>query len=243
MVQVGDSLAQHLLSLPKGWTEARRLDTVAAVFMLFDWRHAQLFPSLREGLEQGRFAVDAQLLADLYATCPIKLKIELLNTPACGFLDPVSFKSLFRDAWSLGSLTASQRESLLYVLRGFFNRHPDRGFEYSDIILESLDSKNWHFHIPVFLVAGYLNEIPPHGLLRMKRGMRSANTELRMTAHNGLCMLVKRRREVSPAVNAFCLAPDVQSLAERIEKSDPSEDVRLCAHYLVKALRQARRTR
>jgi len=218
------------------------MDTVATVFSLFTVDNPGLHKALFSGLNERRLKIDGGWLADLYASCPPDLKFEITRTVAFPLLDPETFKRLFFSAWRRSPLTPLQRTSLLGTLRGFLYWNPERVEDYTEVILEGLGGSG-PVRISAFGLAGYLNDLPARELLRLKRGMGSARKELRMQAHNGLCRLVKRRHEVSPAVAAFCLSPEVRAIAERTEQADPDENVRLCAHYLVKALRQARRAR
>jgi len=241
VVQVEKALALHLLSHRAQWTDPQRLNTVASVFLMFTWRPPEVLDASFEGLAQKNFKVDAKLVSDLYYICPPALKVGLASTSAFRCLDPSTFKRLFLDAWGVQELGSADRVSLLYSLHSYLDRNPKWGSDYAEVILEGLRSKQWKLHIPGFLLAGYLDHLPTAQLLQLKRGMLSPRPELRMHAHNGLCLLIKRRREVSPAVIAFCLEPELQATAQRLQKSDPDEGVQLCAFYLVKALRAARK--
>lgn len=57
---------------------------------------------------------------------------------------------------------------------------------------------------------------------------------------NGLTRLLRRRREVSPRVLAFCLDPTIQAKAEHLSTKDKDDYIRDSASSLLKALREAR---
>lgn len=88
-------------------------------------------------------------------------------------------------------------------------------------------------------MAGFLDDLETKDLELMKEKI-GARSNLRTCAMNGLCELLKRRREVSPRVLAFCLDPKLQAKAERIYGWDTDDGTRLSAYYLLKAIREAR---
>jgi len=238
MVKIENPLALHLLTRPGPWTDARRLDTIATVFLLLT-EEVALLRSAFAGLEEQRFKVDSELLSGLYAASSREFRLKLSETTAFFRLDPETFKPMFLDLWKGAPLKPAQRQSLLVTLRRFLAWHPDQGGGYQEVLLAGLQERSPALLLVGFSLAGYLNDIPMKGLLRLKRGMESSEEGLRMHSSNALCMLVKRRREVSPAVAAFCRSPEVLATARRLRRSDPSKDVRLCAYYLLKALREA----
>lgn len=196
----------------------------------------EIYAAGRKGIEEGRYHIDARLVADLYTSCPDKLKLVIADSLAFRRLPPATFRRLFLDAWHLKSLTVGQRHSLALVLEGFVARSPAHAEANRDLILELLWSRYMTLCLRGVYQIGYLNDLEPRDLERLKDKLATGSVYIRMNALNGLCILTKRYKELSPRLLAFCTSDEVRALARRIASSDRDKDARTCAYYFLKAL-------
>jgi hypothetical protein len=189
------------------------------------------------GLEAGTYRIDSQLLQDAYATCPQDLRLELAHSLAFIRSEPTVFRRLFLDLWKTEA-TPSVREELAGILHTFLIWNPARADDYRDIILELFWSPRRYTALPALHMLGYLSDLSPRDLERIKARVTGKWFDHRMNGLNGLCNLVKRHREVSPDVVAFATSPELRAIARRIQRTDPDKDARTCAYYLLKAIRE-----
>jgi hypothetical protein len=229
-------LALQLLSV-EPWTDQRRRDVVASVLLIL----VPSFEVLDRGLngidERHAYTIDPKLITDLYEHCPAEQKLALACTTAFCRLAPVPFRRLFLDAWAR-PMSIEQREALVSTLAAFFSAYPERAEEYRSLILELLWSPRRYLALAALRMVGYLNDLAPRDLERIKARVSGKWFDHRMNGLNGLCELVKRHREVSPAVVAFATSPELRAIARRIQRTDPDKDARTCAYYLLKAIRE-----
>jgi hypothetical protein len=229
-----EGLPRLLASLESGWTDDRRLRTFITTLVLSS---DEVLLATRGLFDEGRFQLDEKLVSDLYRASPADLKIALVSQLAFTRLKPAVFESLFRDVWRL-PMTLLQRQRVAWALAGYFKRNPDRAEAFRPLILDLLRSNRKYFVLAGLGLVRHLNELEPGDLERIKQRMNAAWSHHRMNAINGLCELVKRHREVSPAVVAFATSPELRAIARRIQRTDPDKDARTCAYYLLKAIRE-----
>ena len=240
-MELKGQLALQLLSADP-WTDQRRRDVVASVLLLLVPSFEVLHTALKGVGEERSYRIDARLLADLYAACPRHLKLALAHTPAFSRLKPQAFTPLFRDAWRIKPMTTYQRRDLALTLEAFLNRNPRQAEHWRDIILSLLWSPAHELCLRGLYQAGYLDSLEPRELARIRQKL-SASVHIRMNALNGLTLLMRRHRQVAPAVVEFITSDPIRQAAQRIQRTDPDRDARTCARYLLKAIREYRRDR
>jgi hypothetical protein len=135
-------------------------------------------------------------------------------------------------------MTVFERQDIAWTLWGYLRRNVGRAERFRAVILDLLRSSQRDDVLAGLGLARYLNEFAPEDLERIKKRMTARWSHHRMNAHNALCELVKRHREVSPDVVAFATSPEIRSIAQRIQRTDPEKDPRTCAYYLLKAIRE-----
>jgi len=235
-------LAQQLLSA-ESWTDQRKRDLVASVLLICP-PDPDSHATAINGIEAGRYRIDEKLLSDLYRAASNDIKIALVGTTAFTRLSPAVFERLFMQTWRIESMSLEQRETLVNSLSAFLlARHPERAERFRDILLEMLWSRNRYISLRGLGDVGFLSDLAPRDLDRLKRKATAAFFGFRMNAFNALCHLVKRHREVSPEVLAFCTSKEIRAIARRLNRTDPDKRVRTCAYYLLKALREYDRSR
>lgn len=231
-----EKIALFALRHGAGKIERRGLDTLAAAALLFD-TNIEVFRAALDGVDQGRCAVDTRLVLALYRALPDRLKLQLAASAVCSSLSPSGFNRLFRDALTR-PMTPAQRRDLGHSLRAFLGRHERLANRYRDVILAFLHGKAHDVCMVGLILAGFLRHLAPEDLARMRKKLSASSPYLRMNAHNGLCELAKHYRALSPQVQAFLRDAGLRALVRERLKHDPSEDVRACARFLLKALQQ-----
>jgi hypothetical protein len=235
-MELSPPLTLQLLSA-KPWTDQTRRNLVASVLMILVPGREALSAAF-EGFDNGSFEVDSTLLTDLHAACPTELQVELIGTPAFRHLPSPIFKRLFLATWGNERLTMDQQASLALDLETFLRRHPTEAEGYRDIILRLLHSRRRALCVRGLYLACLLNELSPRDLERVKKKVTAAWFDHRMNALNGLCALVKRHREATPANVELATSEEVRTLARRLLRTDPDNAVRSCAYFLLRALRE-----
>jgi len=234
MDELKQELALRFFETAPDWLTRRQLDAVVTVFTLFGEGEASF--RVGWGINKGQYRIDPRLIANLFAACPEHLRPVLVGMTPLVHLDPATFKRLFRETWQSGSMSPEQRKQLVYTLTGFIVRHPEHAEEYRDIILEAFRSRFRDHSLAAQGPLRYLNDVEPKELGLLHRRLDGAVLEYRMSVLNIFCEWLKRPRDVSPRVLAFCTSPEIRERAREIFRSDPDKNARTCAYFFLRAL-------
>jgi len=154
---------------------------------------------------------------------------------------------LFRDAWRIKSATMYQRRDLAATLEAFLGGNPRQAERFRDIIMSLFWSPVHEFCLRGVYQIGYLDNLEPKDFDRIRRKLSRADrapasARIRNNMLNGLTLLVKRDREVAPAVREFATSDPIVRTARRLQRAAPDEGVRSCAYYFLKAVREYQRS-
>ena len=218
-----------------------RLDTAATAICLAATDH-DVQMAWHQGLVEGRFQFDSDLVAELWASAPRRIKLLLLADGCLGYLEPKRFRTVFLDATRLRGLEKLQRRDLISMLMAFLRRHPEQIAHYEPYILGFLRSRRHIERLFALPMMGWLDRIS-RGDLEIMLSCLSAEFDLQMHALNAFCELLQRYRSVAPEALAFCSSEEVASAARRIYRKPADKYVRLCAYYYLKALKSFRARR
>ena len=232
-----NEVALHLLG---GATQIdrRRLETALTAVRLATTDHDVVI-AWCTGRQEGRFQLDSELVANLYASAPRRIKLALITDGPLGHLEPKRFRSVFLDAIHLRGLSDRQRQGVIWMLEAFLRLHPARVHDYEPYILGFLRSRRRTERLSGLPMMGWLDWIS-RGDLEIMRSCLSAEFDFQMHALNAFCELLKRYRSVAPEVLAFCSSDEVAAAARRIYRRPADRPVRLCAYYYLKALKRFR---
>jgi len=232
--QLANPLARAMLDLPKGWTDPVRENAIATALLMF----APVIEGLqvRDGLEQGRYGLDARLFEDFYRASPTPIRVSLLNSPPAQYLLPDTFQRMYRETYQRPGLSTQEKHALSAALEKFLRHHPSCGPDYENEILDFFRNKHTVV-IGMRLLGMHLTHVAAGDLGRLKRKLSAKDGGIRMTALQSLRLLLERHPPVEHPVAAFCTTPGLLRRAQSLSREDPDPHVRLQARHLLKGIR------
>jgi len=229
-------LDQVLAQLSPAGVGADRASTVATVLLLLPEFPLSTRLTVRNRVDHQEIALDGELLRQLYTTCPLNAKLQILDTLAFSRSDPETFGFLFRDAFQR-KLKAEKQVSLLVSLQSFLDRHPDEVSKYRAVIVKVARAPRRGLAMLGLQLLGYLDDLTASELRLLERGMDSRVADDRMSALSALTALLGRYPRLGQAARAWCLSAERVGWVRHLSTVDPDPWVRRNARHARRAYR------
>jgi hypothetical protein len=234
VVELKHSLILRMLRASTWWNEDLRLHLALAALLIAD-ADSEWYRAIFQGLREGRYRVDADLVVALYEASPKALRKLVVGAAVFGYLSPKDFEHRFLQTYRSGRPTVLERRDLIESLEKYLWRQPNRVGHFAPFILELLRSPEWELRLRGLWLVRLLRNLPEVDRQRLLQATRDKSPEIRCQAFNGLCELAKRRAKITASLREFCMSPEARELAFETYKRDPDVDVQTCAYYFLKA--------
>lgn len=232
------SLAESAFASRQPWTDRKRLNVFATTVLMLDDEPA-LSKSALIAVAQGRIVLDPRLVEDFYRSCSREEKIAIVRSTAAQQLPAARFRRLFLDALRKCRPTARERGKLVLALRFHLGANSQAVETYRPTIRRLLRSREGDDRLHALDLVSRLAHAEPDDLALVVAQLKSRSEYERMGALNALAAWA-RRPGVSVEVRSFAASDEVAKMVRTLHAKDSSSDVRLCAYYYLKSLRQLR---
>lgn len=235
MEQLARRLTTHLLK-QKRWGSRIRVNAFVTTFFLFEnERDHELHFAAVDALDNGNYQIDGHLLSDIYSACPKNLRVELAGTSIFGRIPRACFWPIFQDAYKRSfRVNVLGRRDLALTLEMFLRHHPGESQKARKFILNYLHSNEEELRLRGLFMMGWLHKLTDTDMNRVMKSLSARSLE-RINALNGLTAQMNRSRP-DRSIVARLTHKNFQKSLDALFRSDPDENVRLAAKYLVSAL-------